>query len=110
MGSGRARLCTGRLMVERRCRTYQVLTQESTKKPVIATIENQPRLAWPNGMTMKAASSGPMALPALPPTWNSDCARPWRPPEASRATREDSGWKIAEPMPIRLAAKSSIPK
>jgi hypothetical protein len=39
--------------------------------------------------------------PVLPPTWNSDCARPWRPPEASRATRDASGWKIAEPMPIR---------
>ena len=50
-------------------------------------------LRWPCGTTMKAASSGPIARPTLPPTWNTDWARPWRPPEASRATREDSGWK-----------------
>ncbi|MCY1307540.1 hypothetical protein D9M70_574690 [compost metagenome] len=109
-GSGRARLGAGRLIVVRRWRTYQVLTQESTKKPMIATIENQLRLPWPKGMTMKAASSGPMALPALPPTWKSDCANPWRPPEARRAMRDDSGWKIAEPMPIRLAATSRTQK
>ena len=42
-------------------------------------------------MMIHAASSGPMALPALPPTWKIDCARPWRPPEARRAMREDSG-------------------
>ena len=53
---------------------------------------------------MKAASSGPMRWPALPPTWNSDCARPCRPPEAMRAMRDDSGWKIDEPMPISAAA------
>ncbi len=29
--------------------------------------------------------------PALPPTWNSDCANPCRPPEASLARRDDSG-------------------
>ena len=49
---------------------------------------------------MKAASSGPSDWPKLPPTWNSDCAKPWRPPEAARATRDASGWKIAEPTPI----------
>ena len=52
---------------------------------------------------MKAASSGPIAGPALPPTWKSDCARPCRPPEARRAMREDSGWKTAEPKPIMQA-------
>ena len=30
-------------------------------------------------------------LPALPPTWNKDWAKPCRPPEASRAMRDDSG-------------------
>ena len=54
-----------------------------------------------------AASSGPSALPVLPPTWNNDCANPWRPPDARRATREDSGWKIDEPMPTSAAASSS---
>ncbi len=56
---------------------------------------------------MKAASSGPIAVPKLPPTWNTDCARPCRPPEASRATREDSGWNTEEPMPISAAASEN---
>ena len=37
--------------------------------------------------------------PVLPPTWNTDCARPWRPPDAMRATRLDSGWNTDDPMP-----------
>src|SRR5262245_61026114 len=58
---------------------------------------------------MKAASSGPVEDPKLPPTWKSDCANPCLPPDASRATREDSGWNTDEPMPtnataIRIAA------
>ena len=40
---------------------------------------------------MNAASSGPIADPVLPPTWNSDWAKPCRPPEAMRATRDDFG-------------------
>ena len=56
---------------------------------------------------MNAASSGPSAEPALPPTWNSDCASPCRPPEARRATREASGWNTAEPMPTSAAARRS---
>ena len=48
-----------------------------------------------------AASSGPTALPPLPPTWKMDCARLFRPPEAICATREASGWKTDEPPPIR---------
>ena len=64
-------------------------------------------LRCPWGTTMKAASSGPMEEPILPPTWKKDWARPCRPPEASRATREDSGWKTEEPVPIRAAASSS---
>ena len=35
---------------------------------------------------------------------------PCRPPDARRATREDSGWKTAEPMPINDAASKSRPK
>ena len=57
---------------------------------------------------MNAASSGPIAEPTLPPTWNSDCASPWRPPDAMRATREDSGWNTDEPEPINAAASSNI--
>ena len=56
-------------------------------------------LPWPRGTTMNAASSGPIAEPVLPPTWNSDCAKPWRPPDAMRATRDASGWNTEEPMP-----------
>ena len=32
-----------------------------------------------------------MAVPVLPPTWNSDWASPKRPPDAARATREEFG-------------------
>ena len=52
-------------------------------------------------MTTAMASSGPKAWPALPPTWNTDWAMPKRPPDAERATREDSGWKIDDPVPRR---------
>ena len=48
-----------------------------------------------------------MAEPVLPPTWKKDCAKPCFPPEAIRATRDDSGWKTAEPMPMSAAARSS---
>src|SRR5689334_1434030 len=64
-------------------------------------------LAWPRGTTRNAASSGPNEEPRLPPTWKNDCAKPCRPPDAIRAMRDDSGWKIDEPMPIRPAATSS---
>ncbi len=62
-------------------------------------------LPWPRGMTMKAASSGPSDEPALPPTWNNDCASPCRPPEAMRAMRDDSGWNTDEPIPTSAAAE-----
>ena len=75
--------------------------------PSSAAQENQSTLPCPCGRTMKAASSGPIAEPRLPPTWNTDCARPCRPPEAMRATREDSGWKTDEPVPIIAAASRS---
>ncbi len=67
-------------------------------------------LPWPCGTIMNAASSGPSDEPKLPPTWNSDCARPCWPPEAMRATREASGWNTAEPMPTSAAAISSASK
>ncbi|MOA25937.1 hypothetical protein D3C78_1466930 [compost metagenome] len=71
---------------------------------------NQATWVWPNGMTMAAASSGPRAEPVLPPTWKVDCARPKRPPEASRAIREVSGWKVDEPMPTKADASRIIGK
>jgi len=77
---------------------------------ISAAIANQAMLPCPRGITMNAASSGPLAEPMLPPTWNTDCAKPWRPPDAMRATREDSGWNTEEPEPIRAAATSSIGK
>ena len=55
---------------------YQTLTQDRTMKPVSAMTENQLRLPCPRGMTMKAARIAPIAVPVLPPTWNSDWARP----------------------------------
>src|SRR5258707_757903 len=58
--------------------------------PSSARNENQAMLRCPRGST-SVASSGPNADPALPPTWNSDCAMPCCPPEAMRATRDDSG-------------------
>ena len=58
---------------------------------------------------MKAAISGPAAEPALPPTWNSDCASPCLPPEAMRATREASGWNTEEPSPISATAARISP-
>ena len=38
--------------------------------------ENQAMLGWPNGTTIKAASTGPIEVPKLPPSWNTDCANP----------------------------------
>ena len=69
-----------------------------------AMVENQAMLGWPKGTTISAASSGPIDVPALPPSWNTDCAKPKRPPEARRAMRADSGWNTAEPRPTSAAA------
>ena len=74
--------------------------------PPRAASANQARLAWPRGRMKKAASSGPSDWPKLPPTWNTDCARPCWPPEASRAIRDASGWKMEEPTPISAAPAS----
>ncbi len=76
--------------------------------PISAAPANQEAACWPYGTITAAAISGPRAVPKLPPTWNTDWASPWRPPEASRAMREASGWKMAEPMPTIAAASSTI--
>src|SRR5215475_335359 len=78
--------------------------------PAAASSEHQAMLRWPRGATRKAPSSGPKDEPRLPPTWNNDCASPYWPPEAMRATRDDSGWKIDDPIPISPAAVKSIGK
>jgi hypothetical protein len=70
---------------------------------------HQARLNCPCGTTKNAASSGPSDDPVLPPTWNTDCARPWRPPDDIRAMRDDSGWKIDEPTPISPTASRIAP-
>jgi hypothetical protein len=44
--------------------------------PASAVTANHAMLRWPFGSTTNAASSGPIAEPALPPTWKSDCAKP----------------------------------
>ena len=75
-----------------------------------ATKANQARLLWPCGRMIKAANTGPIELPKLPPSWNSDCAMPCAPPEASRASRDASGWKIDAPRPSRAAPASSARK
>src|SRR5687768_3676222 len=83
---------------------YQVPTRARSTIPMSAVRENHAMLPCPRGSTMKAASSGPSAEPALPPTWKNDCANPCRPPEAMRATRDDSGWKIEDPIPTQATA------
>ncbi len=73
------------------CSWLAPLTLASSRIANSAAAENQAMLLCPRGTTINAASSGPMADPVLPPTWNSDWANPCRPPEAMRATRDDSG-------------------
>jgi hypothetical protein len=78
---------------------YQVPICHSTAMATSAASPNQAMAPCPCGMTTAAASSGPTALPVLPPTWKIDCASPGCPPEARRAMREDSGWNTDEPVP-----------
>src|SRR5215831_12187822 len=87
-----------------RWRAYQPPTSSSTKIAINAAPENQAMLDCPCGTTTNAASNGPDAEPMLPPTWKRDCASPYRPPAAMRATREASGWKTDEPIPMNMAA------
>ena len=94
-----------------RCRVlYQVPICHSTAMATSAASPNQAMAPCPCGMTTAAASSGPTALPVLPPTWKIDCASPGCPPEARRAMREDSGWNTDEPVPTRAAATSTVAK
>ncbi len=81
-------------------RIVQRATPNNTAKPTIANSVNHPIAPCPRGIMMAAASKGPKAEPALPPTWKNDCAKPKRPPDAIRATREASGWKVEDPKPI----------
>jgi hypothetical protein len=78
--------------------------------PTRATAANHSIEICPRCMTTKAAARGPRAEPALPPTWNSDCAKPGRIPAARRAIRDASGWKIDEPSPISATDRSTTPK
>ena len=66
-------------------------TKATTVSDASGISANQATEAWPKFKTMSAAIRGPSAWPRLPPTWNSDWASPWRPPDAMRATRADSG-------------------
>src|SRR5450631_586142 len=92
------------------CRLYHAPTRIKISMATSASAENHAMLGCPAGSTMKAASRGPIDDPALPPTWNSDCARPCCPPEAIRATREDSGWNTADPIPTSATAASTTAK
>ena len=55
---------------------YQRPMRHNTRTATNAIEENQAMLGWPNGTMMAAASSGPIAVPRLPPTWKIDCAKP----------------------------------
>ena len=47
---------------------YQRPTAERMMIAVNAASEKKARLGWPNGTTINAASSGPIAVPRFPPT------------------------------------------
>jgi hypothetical protein len=91
-------------------RLYHAPTRISTRMASSAAAENHAMLRCPAGSTMNAASNRPIDEPALPPTWKSDCASPCCPPEAIRATRDDSGWNTAEPMPTIATAHRTMRK
>ncbi len=92
------------------CRLYHAPTLSSTMMASSAAAENHAMLCCPAGSTINAASNGPIDDPALPPTWNNDCASPCCPPDAMRATRDDSGWNTADPIPTIATAASTMPK
>ena len=107
----RGRLCAKAVSAASGLRTA-IASRRLYQSPILTRIKiasnavraNQPIDDCPNGMTINAANRGPIALPAFPPTWKIDCASPLRPPEASCATREDSGWNTDEPQPISPTA------
>jgi hypothetical protein len=51
-----------------RCAAYHMPTRVRMKMPTSEPAANQATLDCPRGSTMKAAKSGPMAEPTLPPT------------------------------------------
>src|SRR5260370_42301493 len=73
----------------RRCSFDHVPTFTSTIMPSKAANENQPTLDLPLGMTIRAASSGPIAHPGLPRTGKNDRANPCCAPDAERTTPHD---------------------
>src|ERR1700741_711838 len=89
------------------CR-YQRPALYRTTIPINGISVNQMTLLLARAPITRAASRGPKDWPALPPTWKSDWAKPYRPPEASRARREASGWKIEEPNPTQAEAPRII--
>ena len=74
---------------------------EIIPKAITAAMTKNNMYFWELGTTIKATNKGASAVPKLPPTWKIDCAKPLFPPEAKLEIRADSGWKIAEPVPIR---------
>ena len=77
--------------------------------PAKARAVNQRIEGCPCFTTISAARTGPRDEPRLPPIWKSDWAKPCRSPAARWATREASGWKIAEPIPIMTAEPRIMP-
>ena len=62
------------------------------------------------GTTMNATNKGPIAVPAFPPSWKIDCAKPLFPPEAKNEILDDSGWNMEEPIPTKTTATITILK
>ena len=60
------------------------------------------------GTTINAASSGPMADPVLPPTWNSDWANPCARRRRCVPPAMSSGGNTDEPTPTSAAANKIV--
>lgn len=58
------------------CGAYQRPMRQRMMMARNAIEENQAMLPCPNGTTISAASTGPIEVPKLPPSWNTDCAKP----------------------------------
>ena len=59
---------------------------------------------------MSATATGPKARPTLPPIWKMDCAIPFAPPDARRATFDDSGCSTDEPTPTKATDNNTAGK
>jgi hypothetical protein len=55
---------------------------------------------------MYAASSGPVDDPMLPPTWKSDCAKPWRQPH--QGERHTHRKRVRLRLPIGKCANNRL--